>query len=193
MGMPSVVAFERRGTPRDADVLPVNPAGGCMVVVDAARRVTWASPKALALLAEAKALNLEGHRLCAGDLADQKRLDALMNAAVRGEGGEMILFDADSEGVLVSASPRGGTAWLKLSALRPAKGTADRFAALFGLTPAEARLAEAMLAGHDPADCAVLFGVSRTTIRSQLDSLFDKTGRRRQAALMALLAAVAAA
>jgi DNA-binding NarL/FixJ family response regulator len=55
-----------------------------------------------------------------------------------------------------------------------------------------ARLAEALLEGHDPSDCANRFGVSRATVRSQLAALFDKTGRRRQATLLVLLAAVAA-
>jgi DNA-binding CsgD family transcriptional regulator len=49
-----------------------------------------------------------------------------------------------------------------------------------------------MLEGCDAGDCADRFGVSRTTIRSQLAALFDKTGRRRQATLLVLLAAVAA-
>jgi DNA-binding CsgD family transcriptional regulator len=167
--------------------------GGRLMVVDTAGRVSWASAAAQAMLDEGSALRLNGYRLATREPADQRRLDNLIAAANRGTPGELILCDEEGEGVLASADWRAGAVWLKISNLRPVNGTAERFAALFDLTRAEARLAEALLSGLDPSDCADRFGVARTTIRSQLDSLFDKTGRRRQGALLVLLAAVAAA
>lgn len=62
--------------------------------------------------------------------------------------------------------------------------------ALFDLTPAEARLAEQLLAGEAIDGIAVSRGVSITTIRSQLRSIFAKTGTSRQAQLVALLASL---
>jgi DNA-binding CsgD family transcriptional regulator len=62
--------------------------------------------------------------------------------------------------------------------------------ALFGLSRAEARLALGLLMGRSTAECARAAGVGVATIRSQLHSIFIKTGVRRQAQLVALLARV---
>ena len=61
---------------------------------------------------------------------------------------------------------------------------------LFGLSRAEARLALGLLAGQTPQECAREAGVGVATVRSQLHSMFAKTGARRQAELVALLARV---
>jgi DNA-binding CsgD family transcriptional regulator len=61
---------------------------------------------------------------------------------------------------------------------------------LFGLSRAEARLALRLLAGLTPQECAREAGVGVATVRSQLHSMFAKTGARRQAELVALLARV---
>ena len=60
--------------------------------------------------------------------------------------------------------------------------------ALFDLTPAEARTAEALAAGRTIAELAEALGLSRETIRVQLKGIFAKTGVRRQADLVSLLA-----
>ena len=55
----------------------------------------------------------------------------------------------------------------------------------FGLTPAEARLSSALVAGRSLADYAREVGLSRNTARNQLATIFEKTGTRRQAELVA--------
>ena len=72
----------------------------------------------------------------------------------------------------------------------PASPSEELLAALFGLSRAEARLAVCVLLGRSAAQCARQFGVGVSTIRSQLRSIFSKTGVRRQAQLVALLARV---
>ncbi len=62
-----------------------------------------------------------------------------------------------------------------------------RFAGLYDLTPAEARLAVRLLAGDTPGEAARELGVSITTIRFHLRNLLAKTGARRQAELINLL------
>ena len=57
----------------------------------------------------------------------------------------------------------------------------------FGLTAAEARLAAAICEGTELKTAARRFGVSRETVRSQLRSIFGKTGVHRQAELVARL------
>ena len=170
----------------------VSERGEAEVILDAGGRVVAMNTTAQWLIARTPALRLAGGRLGAREAADQRVLERLVGAAARGEGGEAVVADDAGEGALVQAERVDGQVRLRLSSLKPRQGSADRFADLFGLTRAEARLAEALLEGCDPGDCASRFGVSKTTIRSQLGALFDKTGRRRQASLLVMLAAVAA-
>ncbi len=58
---------------------------------------------------------------------------------------------------------------------------------LYGLTPAEARLAEAMAGGGPLKAAAERFGVTLGTVRIQLKAVFAKTGTRSQADLVRLL------
>ena len=61
---------------------------------------------------------------------------------------------------------------------------------LFGLTPAEARLALGISRGRSPEQIAEEGGVAVSTIRKQLASVFTKTHTSRQSELAALLARV---
>ena len=58
---------------------------------------------------------------------------------------------------------------------------------LFSLTQAEARLGCALSAGHSIESAAALFGVQSATIRSELKSVFRKTGVNRQQDLVRLI------
>jgi len=62
-----------------------------------------------------------------------------------------------------------------------------RLRAEFGLTKAEARLALRLAGGASLTSAAEAFDVKMTTIRSQLQQVFAKTGTSRQAELVALL------
>lgn len=55
---------------------------------------------------------------------------------------------------------------------------------LFGLTPAEARLVDRLVAGLSLAEAATQSGIQVSTARSQLKAIFRKTGTTRQADLM---------
>lgn len=58
---------------------------------------------------------------------------------------------------------------------------------LYGLTPAEARLAEAIVGGGPLKAAAERFGVTLGTVRIQLKAVFAKTGTRSQADLVRLV------
>jgi DNA-binding CsgD family transcriptional regulator/PAS domain-containing protein len=60
-------------------------------------------------------------------------------------------------------------------------------AELFGLSPAESRLAMALLAGKRLRDVAVEFGVRITTLRTQLSFILKKVGVERQVDLVRVL------
>lgn len=61
---------------------------------------------------------------------------------------------------------------------------------LFGLSAAEARLARALACGDTPEHYAKENDLRLSTVRSQLSSIFVKTGTEKQAALVRLIAAV---
>lgn len=60
----------------------------------------------------------------------------------------------------------------------------------YGLTPAETRLAGLVVEGRSLSAIAALNKLSKETIRSQIKSIFHKTGVRRQAELVAFLASL---
>ena len=59
---------------------------------------------------------------------------------------------------------------------------------VFRLTEAEARLAAQLAFGNSLETVADQFGIAKETARSQLKSIFAKTGVHRQAELVAVLA-----
>ncbi len=64
---------------------------------------------------------------------------------------------------------------------------ADEIAKVFGLTPAEARLAEALSGGATIAEAADGLGIRVNTARNQLSAIFRKTDTNRQGELVRLL------
>ncbi|MDB5429022.1 MAG: hypothetical protein JWP35_138 [Caulobacter sp.] len=62
---------------------------------------------------------------------------------------------------------------------------------LFALTPAEIRVVRALLDGSSPRQAAISFGVALTTVRSQMASIFEKTGAAGQADLSRLMTRIA--
>jgi len=74
----------------------------------------------------------------------------------------------------------------------PALPSEELLGALFGLTRAEARLARGVLTGCTAGEYARQVGVRMATVRTQLHSIFVKTGVTRQAELVALLSRVPA-
>jgi len=60
-------------------------------------------------------------------------------------------------------------------------------AGLFGLTPAEVKMAELLAAGHTVASASEVLGIQRETGRDRVKLILAKTETRRQSELMALL------
>lgn len=60
----------------------------------------------------------------------------------------------------------------------------------FGLTPAEANLAEGLLRGLSLEACAAARGVGMPTVRAQISAILSKSGTDRQAAFVALAGAL---
>jgi DNA-binding CsgD family transcriptional regulator len=66
----------------------------------------------------------------------------------------------------------------------PSEGALAEF---FGLSPAEARIAVALLTGKRLSDIAAASGVQVTTVRTQLRSILRKVGAKRQSDLVRIL------
>jgi DNA-binding CsgD family transcriptional regulator len=58
---------------------------------------------------------------------------------------------------------------------------------VYGLTPAECRVALLLSDGRAPQEIAKMVGVTQNTVRSQIKSIFSKTGDGRQGELIQLL------
>lgn len=58
---------------------------------------------------------------------------------------------------------------------------------LYGLTPAECRIALLSGDGHAPRQISTMVGVTENTVRSQIKSIYSKTGVKRQGELIRLL------
>ena len=67
----------------------------------------------------------------------------------------------------------------------------DLLRLMFDLTPAEARLARALTEGESLAGSAHKFGTSELTTKTQLRTIFGKTGTSKQAELILLLTGIA--
>jgi len=165
-----------------------------LVVVDASAGVRYVNRSGQMLLdASASPLRLLDGRVQARDkngelsqalrlVCQERRMSAFFATYPSGSPLRVVLAP------LSLAGENGAAMWI---AHADAKLADHRtLANFFGLSEAEARLGAALLAGSTPRECARQAGVGLTTVRSHLHNMFAKTGARRQAELVALLATV---
>ena len=178
-----------------------------VILTDGAGRPFQVNRAAEAMMAKTRALAVgpDGLTLCkSADTARLRRLIASAAAVTAGQGiegggdlqvlrpdGQTALqlwitplsrvhldphFQAPAESAAVFASSRGSVSlpWRRL-------------ATHYGLTPSEARLAASLSKGMSLEEFAGNAGVTIHTARSQLHSVFAKTGARRQSELTVLL------
>lgn len=182
-----------------------------MVLIDNQRRITYRNRNASALLARRDLVfDMDGVLACRDsdcDLALTLSIRALGLVPTSNHG------DTDSRrdravvrlvrrdgrpvaGTLIALRPEstmgtfGGTAQALFTVFEPG-ATVDIdpyiLSMTFDLTPAEARLAALVVNGKPPEQCAVSLGVKISTIRSQLMSIYGKTGASGQADLVRLV------
>lgn len=157
-------------------------------------RVLLLAPGAEVVIAGLRAVRLSHGRLVWRDPKDERRFARLCRAAADRTTGEPFGFvsrDGDSGWLRVAASPApsGDAVLVRLRRLLPEPAlNPTLLQALFGLSPAEARIAIGVAEGGSLPELAARAEVTHATVRSQLRSVFDKTGVRRQSELAALLA-----
>ncbi|MGE0802170.1 MAG: helix-turn-helix transcriptional regulator [Lautropia sp.] len=171
-------------------------AFGC-VVCDGAGRVLFANRAAEALeLAGVITLAALRQGIGAPDAAQSRKLGALIGETAAGGSGGAIALTAGN-GVrlfaLVTPLPRR-IAWYPAYVLVTLQSEASAppfnvvsLRALFGLTPAEARLALALAAGRSIAEVGTALRVSENTLRTQIASVLRKTATANQRELVRIL------
>lgn len=137
---------------------------------------------------------------------EDRSADALLQRAIAGTGSttaapvrSIAVRDADAlmvahvipiRGAARDLFVRSAAALVMMPVARPQAPSAELVQSLFDLTPAEARVARGLADGATLDDLASAGGVARSTIRTQLRAVMEKTGCRRQAEVAALLAGI---
>jgi DNA-binding CsgD family transcriptional regulator/PAS domain-containing protein len=186
------------------EVLTLDSAGCAAMLIDKYGRVARFNRRAEDLFCNE--FGIRNGRLWTAASASLERLDRFMAEIEHAKSvagplpAPMIIARRGTSWLLIEAMPvtsasndifEGCRAILVVSDLtRPSITGAALLSVVFGLTSAEARLAAAICEGHDLNAAATSFGVSRQTLRSQLKTVFAKTGSRRQAELVARAAQI---
>ena len=186
------------------EVTTLESAGCAAMLIDRNGRVTRVNHLAEDLFC--KDFGIRNGRLWTSANASLERLDHFMAEIERTQNNAeplpapVIIARHGAPWLLIEAMPvtsdsndifEGCRALLVVSDLsRPSMTDAALLSLVFGLTSAEARLAAAICEGQDLNAASATFGVSRETLRSQLKTVFAKTGSRRQAELVARAAQI---
>ena len=170
-----------------------------LIILDRDGRLRHANAAGERMLAQRRGLDVVGGRLVARDALDSGRLQALIATAAAGGGGSMSVRRPGGRAPLsltvtpVSAertAPYLGDPGVVVCATDPdlaAHVPEERLAELYGLTNAQAKVARALLEGRSLREAADALELSIFTVRAHLARIFEKTGARRQAELVALL------
>lgn len=175
------------------------PARAPMLRVTKGGKINWMNNAAESALGIHTMIAVASGRLYAVDASQNKRLQqAIADAARRDEkldGGRaaipLVLEDSESDEVCVcwilTEGSGSGAVLVALNSLTFAQDQIDAAVLAFGLSPAQQRLAELVVAGKDMVQSSAFLGVSVSTARTQLQRIYDKTGARSQAALVRTL------
>ncbi|MDQ2860032.1 MAG: hypothetical protein M3T55_04755 [Pseudomonadota bacterium] len=175
-----------------------------LFILDGAGRLLHANRAGERILARRRGLGLLAGRLTGPNASASRALEAVILAAASRDpairaGGSMALPSADGRAPLsVTVAPLRAERWPMLGGGPSVLASVTDLGAdlnvsearmrdLFALTAAEARVTSGLLRGERPRQVAEASGVSVTTVRSQLASIFGKTGAADQAELSRLL------
>lgn len=164
-----------------------------VIMLDADRRIIDESVPAAALLDAERALVRSFGRLDALCRSDARALEQALQAADRlgasritiGEGADTLEIDLVR---MRGAADRPCFLVIARLAEDQRQQRVTEAAAAYGLTAAEKRLLAILFDGCSLPEAAHRLGVARSTARTHLQRLFDKTGARRQAELLRTIA-----
>jgi len=182
----------------------LNQLQSAVILLDATERVVFVNQAARSILTDGDGLVLSRLKLSAQGITQRCKLRSLISLAIGiGNertrcGGAMPIPRLGKKPLHLLVSPLrsrvtefSGSAAVAIFLDDPERDLpvpAEILRVLFGLTAAEAKLAVALLNGQSIAAVANLHQVSKETIRTQMKSIFQKTGTKRQSDLIRLLA-----
>lgn len=176
-----------------------------LIVCDANASVVHLNQEAEAMVRHADGIRVVGGRLMTAVHQQTDRLHDLIRAATAiaagqaaGIGNDMIIdgLSGSRYGItVVPLSPRAELTHVPgrpltlivISSLNQEKRPYTQLIHLFGLTPAEARLAAEVASGNRLETLAEEYQVTMPTLRTQMHAIFAKTGTARQAELAHLI------
>ncbi len=170
------------------------------IVLDAGGHVLFADPAAESILRAQSQLSVRNGRLRLRDVSEDRQLTSLIEdatfAMIRGRPGGALGVRIIPEQRLsirvcplpqsvaaLHGPPAAAIVFLRRSPVG-STGLPRSLAQLYGLTPAEARLAEALANGRTLAEYAALMGVSINTVKTLCKRLYAKTGHHTRGAFI---------
>jgi len=177
-----------------------------MIILDSDGRLVFSNAAAEALLHSADGISVRHSKLCASFAADTVALQAAIvgatTARTLGRAGRTLTLRRPSLKrplTVVVAPLEVEAAWFlahspaaivfvndpEQSAIMPLP---DQLRAAFGLTRTEALVAARIFRGEGLRPAADALGIGATTARTHLQRIFDKTGTRKQAELVRIIA-----
>lgn len=172
-----------------------NPDSGTKIIVlDRTRNVIKTSVSAQAMLADGTILRRCFGRLETSTRANATRLETALDRADSQGHSHLILtndaqqLEADLIVVSSECDDAGNIVMVFVSSEEKCLQRIIDAQTRFGLTRAEGRLLAALFEGCSVPQAAHRLGVARTTARTHLQRVFDKTGARRQGDLLRLVA-----
>ena len=178
-----------------------------MLLVDAFARIVHANAAGHALLAEGSVLKTVGRKLAAHDAGTEQTLHDVLLAAGNGDtaigskGVAVPLPGPDGEHYVAHVLPLtngkrryAGKTYSAVAALFVHKAALstpsppETIAKTFRLTPTELRVLLAVVEVGGGPEVAEALGIAETTVKTHLGRLYEKTGARRQADLVKLVA-----
>jgi DNA-binding CsgD family transcriptional regulator len=168
------------------------------LIVDSQARVLFANPAAETALSAARPLCIEGGRLTTSMATQTAALHATIANGTNGAAsGSFMLACPPDMRLTVEVVPLHSEASrlpqrpAAIVFIENAKANAlpsqEQIALMFDLTPAQAALARELVHGDGIPAAATRLGISRSTARTHLLRLFQKTGTNRQAELVRLI------
>jgi DNA-binding CsgD family transcriptional regulator len=178
-----------------------------MFMVDASARIVHANASGRAMLAQGSPLRAVGGKLAPNDASAEQGLDEVYAMAERGDaavgvkGIAIPLMALDGERYVAHVLPltsgarrRAGGTYAAAAAVFVHKAALDApspqevIGKLYKLTPTELRVLLAVVEVGGASEVAEALGIAESTVRTHLLRLFAKTGAKRQADLVKLVA-----
>jgi len=184
--------------------------GAAMFFVDATAHIVHANARGHAMLAQGSLLRVVDGKLVPDDASAEQALNEIYAMAERGDaavgvkGIAVPLMALDGERHVAHVLPltsgarrRAGTSYAAAAAVFVQRAALDApspqevIGKLYKLTPSELRVLLTIVQVGGPAEAAEALGIAESTAKTHLHRLFVKTGTKRQADLVKLMAGYA--